>query len=299
MQHSKKLTGKYIIKTIGVMMLLAMAVSEAQPKRYDLKVMTEYASSVEALRDSLEHSCRTKGDFEEVKLWQESAQKWFMVKGLGLPAVEFMQLDHKVIFWPDSKDRLKNQVETAVQKTPDQHAPETLPASVLSLSAIEYLITQTHSDEYCDWLTLIARQQVLTADKIVSLQQYYEFATFEKVTALHASILLSHSQLKEVLSNPNKANWFLAPAWRSESGWLITQALASQVIELSLTLETNSKELVDARKLLQAVLERSEPLELESLVEYDAKLVALASYVEQVLAPSLDVYLGFNNFDGD
>jgi predicted lipoprotein len=288
------------IRFVKIISVLCMAgVSEAQTERYDLNVMTEFASSAEDLRITLENSCNTQSDFAAIKTWQETAQGWYLVKGLGLPSVEFMQLDHKVIFWPDSKDRLKKQVQTAVQKNPEQHDLETLPASVLSLSAIEYLLTQKDGHDHCAWLTLIAQKQAQSAEKIANLQKYYEFSTFEQVTALHASTLLSHSQLKEVLSNPNKANWFLAPAWRSESGWLINQALASQIIALSLALEIDSPEFSDALKFFKTVSEQAEPLSLKALKVYDAKLVEFAIYIEQVLAPSLDIYLGFNNFDGD
>lgn len=293
--------GRY--KNINIPMLLILTLilssSYAHADRYDLKILQNFLTSVDTLNSELETSCKDQNQQNAMNNFQQTAQNWFLVKGLGLPTVEFMQLDHKVIFWPDSKDRLKNQVRSAVTKNPNEYNEETLTTSVLSLSAIEYLLTLSNPHDYCSWLTLIPKQHQEYATQMLSLQKYYEFSTFEKITALHASTLLSHSQLKEVLSNPNKVNWALAPAWRSESGWLITQALAKQIVALSLSLELDSQQLIDATHFLEQAINSSEPLEQDALTQYDAQLLGLVKYIEEDLAPSLDVFLGFNNFDGD
>jgi predicted lipoprotein len=274
-------------------------IAHAQTQRYDLQVMQQFLSSVETLTTELDQSCKAPTNTDLMSSWQPTAQAWFLIQGLALPAVEFMQLDHQVIFWPDPKDRLKNQVRSAISESIDSKDQDTLPASTMSLSAIEYILTLENTNDYCDWLIEIAEKQKNTALQLVNLQKFYEFSTFEQVTALHATALLAHSQLKEALSNPNKVNWYLAPAWRSQTGWLVIQSMSQQIIDLSLALRVESQELIDVQTYLTKVTESSTSFPLDDLNILDEKLVALASYVEQTLAPSLDIYLGFNNFDGD
>ncbi|MBU2864158.1 hypothetical protein KO489_09915 [Reinekea forsetii] len=271
----------------------------AEENRYDLEVLRQFKTYTTQLENAVTSQCETESGVNFTQLWTETASQWFLIKGLGLPALEFLQLDHQVVFWPDSKDRLRKQVNNALTSQLSSTQLDALPNSVMSLSAIEYIQTLTPSDEHCQWQAAIMKKQTGLAIELFDLQQYYEFSTFEQVTALHSSVLLSHSLLKEVLSNSAKVNWALAPGWRSQSGWPILQALSAQINTLFKQLDPDSDQRARTELLLKQVIDSEAPLTQSELADLNQQLKMLAHYIENDLALSLDIYLGFNNFDGD
>ena len=271
----------------------------AEENRYDLDVLRQFKTYTAQLENAVTSQCATGSGVHFTQLWTETASQWFLIKGLGLPALEFLQLDHQVVFWPDSKDRLRQQVINALTTQPSSSQLDALPNSVMSLSAIEYIQTLTPNNEHCQWQKAIMEKQTGLAIKLFELQQYYEFSTFEQVTALHSSVLLSQSILKEVLSNSDKVNWALVPGWRSQSGWPILQALSAQINTLFTQLDPGSDQRARTEQLLSQVINSDLSLTQSELTNLNQQLKSLAQYIENDLASSLDVYLGFNNFDGD
>jgi len=270
----------------------------ASANSLDQQVLKTFVDTQKLLQQRLMSFCENTTQVP-IKEWQSTATLWFEVEGLQLPAAEFMQTKFAYVFWPDPKDRLRNQLTSAISKPVVDVDWKTLPASVVSLSAIEYLLVQEQPRQHCDWMLAISNNQVIQAEQLYKLQRFYSFDTPEQLTALHGSAMILHSHLKEVLSRAGKTMWVLAPGWRTDSGPTINNALQQQLIHLLMLFSDQHPDIDPWLKNLQTV----KPLTINSSradIEkcYEAT-EALAKFVENTLAPDLNIYMGFNNFDGD
>lgn len=270
----------------------------AEQARLDQRVLNEFVTSQQNLATQISLFCEDPNKTVPKMAWSQAAANWFRVFALQLPAAEFMQADHTFIFWPDSKDRLKKQVQAVLHTNPSNLNFSNLPASTTSLSAIEYIYTLENSFEYCDWLISISDLQITQAAQFQKLQTFYEFSTNDQLIALHGTALTLHMQLKEILAKPNRITWQLAPAWRSDLGWGIQKTLFNQLIELLALFESSDGVSVWQEKIANIEVPISDPTR-DQLVTLNFFSEELAQFVESSLAPSLGTHLGFNNFDGD
>jgi len=288
------------MKLVRVYLLFTLACSQCvNAERLDEQRLNQFVKAQISLKSGIDDYCHSVDKSLPMAQWVSAASAWYQVQGLQLAATQFMQVDHTFVFWPDSKDRLRKQVNTAIKQSPAETVWKDLPSATKGLSAIEYIFTQTDAKQHCLWLKEISTNQIEQATKLQALQALYEYGLFEQVNALHGTVSVAHSQLKEVLAQPDKTVWQLAPAWRSNNGWHIQVKLSEQIgYLLNALLEEDVSILPWQTKLLEFHVTEELP-NRKGLIAYNQFLTEVATYVEATLAPNLDIYLGFNNFDGD
>ena len=289
---------------LTAMSLAVTSITQAnvQPDTVDTAdkiALTEFGQAIDRLEAEVTQFCSNKTDEAPLAEWTNVATRWFSVQAMQLPAAQFMQTEFEYIFWPDPKDRLRKQVLAAMAQSPSETDWNTLTASVKSFSAIEFLLTQDDARDYCDWYTAIINDRVKTAQQLIDLGEYYDFSNAEQLTALHGTALTLHLILKEVLSRPGKTMWILAPGWRSESGDDIINALVEQTLMLLSGLEGAHQDILTWSKSFAELSELTVDSTRQDIETLNALSESLAAYVETTLAPAMNLYIGFNNFDGD
>jgi predicted lipoprotein len=288
---------------VGLLLGATLATCTLGNERFDTTTLADFLNSQKELDRSLEAFCTSNKETAsaaQVKLsWSANAVNWYRVQALQLPATEFMQTEFNYVFWPDPKDRLKKQVLSATEISPASHDWADLPASTKSLSAIEFLIGTDNPQHFCDWYAAIMKVQLKQTAELTSLQAFYDFSDIEQITALHGTALTLHSQLKEVLSRPGNPRWVFAPGWRTETSPSIQGAFLEQLNMLMMPYRLKHKDIETWQTLLAELPDLSLNSTREQVEAVNNFAVALAQFVEADLAPSLDIYLGFNNFDGD
>ncbi len=281
------------------MSLLLLLPGIALAERIDQTVLEQFVTAQTDLQAQITAMCEGDKKITPIASWQQAASGWFAVQALQLPAAEFVETGFAYVFWPDPKDRLRKQVTQAISQPPAQEDWKDLPASVRSLSAIEYLLMQEKPTQYCDWLQTISAHQVAQSQQFSSLQRFYDFERAEQIAALHGTALTLHAHLKDVLSNDAKLNWFLAPGWRSESQPIIENALLLQTQKLLALFAGKHQDIVQWQNQLKSLPMLSLSSTRADIEKVNSASEAFAEYVENTLAPALDIYMGFNNFDGD
>ena len=281
-----------------ILTLLWFSAASVTAQSIDQSRIDALVTAQAALQETIAQHCQ-QGVPPELNAFRTAATRWMTVQALQLPANEFLQTDHRFVFWPDPKDRLKRQVQTALTTAPEDTDWSTLPASVTSLSAIELILTDTNPLIHCAWLNAVADYQVEQTDELAKLQQFYTFGTAEQLTALHGTALTLHAILKEVISREDRTLWVLAPAWRSETGADIANALIEQNLELMQRFVEQTPELQPMIEQWQSTPRLSNDSRRAEIAQWNLAAEALADYVEDTLAPSLNIFIGFNNFDGD
>ncbi len=287
------------IRSLIIFSVVSLSASIALAEINDKKIVENFYQNQVKLNQRLTEFCTNSKQNFPLDTWQQTVISWYLVQGLQLTSTEFMQAGFTHVFWPDPKDRLRNQVNQVLQQAPNTDNWKQLPVSTKSLSAIEYISTLDQPRMHCDWLNAISKYQVEQSQQLSELQQFYEFETFEQINALNGTTMVARSQLNEITSRADRLIWQLAPAWRSNSGWPIQSALKSQI-------ETLLAQFEDADATITPWLNRLEKLPLgkeapsvDVIHQYQQYLAELTEYIEHTLAPNLDIYLGFNNFDGD
>ncbi|TCS43099.1 hypothetical protein [Reinekea marinisedimentorum] len=283
----------------AMLLLPAIGWSETLEKQR----MQQFMSSQQALQAATQQFCSEQAISTDnlLDLWQQAVVSWYQVSALQLPAAEFMQTQYSFVFWPDSKDRLKSQVLSALNSQPDETDTRALSSSVTSLSAMEFILTEQpeQASSHCDWLTYITDYQVEQSSQLVNLQALYDFEDLEWLNALHGTALVAADHLKEISARGDRLIWQLGPAWRSGTTWEIQYALNDQLDQLISHFLPDDEALNEWQTQLQAFELSHEPPELNEVLAYKDFLFALAEYIEHDLATKLDIFLGFNNFDGD
>lgn len=290
------------MKNLALSSMLLMS-SVVWSETLEKQLMQQFLTSQQNLHTATENYCSAQSVPTEtlIEYWQQSAISWYQVSSLQLPAAEFMQTEYSFVFWPDSKDRLKGQVLTALKSLPSELESSQLPSSVTSLSAMELILTEQPQPKanHCAWLSFITDYQLEQSTQLVELQALYEFEEAEWLNALHGTALIAASQLKEISARGDRLIWQLGPAWRSGTSWEIQYALGTQLAQLLNHFKAQDEGLIEWQTQLQAFGLSHEAPELDSVLAYRDYLFALAEYVEHDLATKLDIFLGFNNFDGD
>ncbi|EAR09032.1 hypothetical protein [Reinekea blandensis] len=278
--------------------VLCLSAASVAAQSIDQSRVEALVAAQTVLQETIAQRCQ-QGTPPDLNAFRNAATQWMTVQALQLPASEFLQTDHRFVFWPDPKDRLKRQVQTALTTPPDATDWSALPSSVTSLSAIELILTDATPLSHCPWLNAIADYQVKQTDELAKLQQFYTFGTAEQLTALHGTALTLHAILKEIISREDRTLWVLAPAWRSETGPDIANALIQQSLELMQLFSEQNPELQLKIEEWQSRPRLSIDTPRAEIAQWNQAAEALAGYVEDTLAPSLNIFIGFNNFDGD
>lgn len=279
--------------------LSTAAFSTENATRYDEALLHDFLNTQKTLQSELIAYCADDINDLPKASWTQTAKLWFLVDGLQLPATEFMETAYQFVFWPDPKDRLRKQVNAAFASDLSSTNWDEVPAAAKSLSAIEFTFTTNEPKEHCDWMTRIMSHQLSLTEQLVNLQAFYSFDTAEQLTALHGTALSLHVHYKDMLGRPGKVVWQLGPAWRSDFVWPIQLAMTEQLRSLLENFAAQHDSVQPWLDRLNALeLTESQPA-LSTLESLDTYLVELARYVEGTLAPVLEVFLGFNNFDGD
>ena len=271
------------------------------------EILQQFLADQQGLQSAIQRYCSAPGETNSavLKQWQKTAISWYQVSALQLPATEFMQTHYTFVFWPDAKDRLKNQVYAALKNAPDDIDQSELASAVTSLSAIEFILTDaatTRADAFanqCAWMSYIAEYQVSQSSQLAELQAFYDFDESEWLNALHGTTLVALDQLNEISARENRLIWQLGPAWRSDTTWQIQYSLSQQLTALIDMFIPKDEELqLWQNQLAELELAEQTP-SLETVLTYRAFLARLGTYIENDLATKLDIFLGFNNFDGD
>jgi predicted lipoprotein len=294
-----KLNALFIAMSLA---LASVVEASAEPHTVDASdkiALTEFGQAIDRLEAEVTRFCSNKTDEAPLAEWTNVATRWFNVQAMQLPAAQFMQTEFEYIFWPDPKDRLRKQVLAATAQSPSETDWSTLTASVKSFSAIEFLLTQDDARDYCDWYTAIIKNRAKTAQQLIDLGKYYDFSSAEQLTALHGTALTLHMILKEVLSRPGKTMWVLAPGWRSESGDDIGNALVEQTVALLSSLDGTHSNVQSWSTSFSELDKLSVNATRQDIETLNALSESLAVFVETTLAPAMNLYIGFNNFDGD
>ncbi|TXR52069.1 hypothetical protein [Reinekea thalattae] len=269
--------------------------------------LAEFLNHQQSLNSAISDYCQQSTPSAEslTEHWQEAAISWYQIAGLQLPAAEFMQTEYSYVFWPDPKDRLRGQLNQALSQSPQALPANQLASAVKSLSAIEYIATDAAKnasfslEQRCQWLTFISDHQIVQTKQLLELQSLYEFETAEMVNAFHGTALSAYSQVKEISARDTRIIWQLAPGWRSDSSWPIQLGLIEQLQLFFDYFAEQDAQLASWQKRLLAFEFSAQKPELETLLAYRDYLSELAEYVEHDLASQLDIFIGFNNFDGD
>lgn len=287
-------------KLLTTLLVTCATLSHAEDGRFDQVTLQAFADAQQQLKTDIELFCENKKVPNPIGQLIDTANLWFQVSGLQLPATEFMQVEYAYIFWPDSKDRLRKQVQTAFASDVNKVTWNEVTAAAKSLSAIEFALVQDDPRQHCDWMLAIADHQIGQTTQLVNLQEFYDFDLAEQLTALHGSALTLHILLKEMLARPGRVIWQLGPAWRSDGGWAIQYGMVNQVSRLLAEFEPQHKGIADwQQRIADFNLSGSSQPDLETLTALNTTADELASFIEATLAPDLDVFIGFNNFDGD
>jgi predicted lipoprotein len=294
-----KLNALFIAMSLALASVVEASAEPDTADAYDKIALTEFGQAIDRLEAEVTRFCSNKTDEAPLAEWTNVATRWFNVQAMQLPAAQFMQTEFEYIFWPDPKDRLRKQVLAATAQSPSETDWSTLTASVKSFSAIEFLLTQDDARDYCDWYTAIIKNRAKTAQQLIDLGKYYDFSSAEQLTALHGTALTLHMILKEVLSRPGKTMWVLAPGWRSESGDDIGNALVEQTVALLSSLDGTHSNVQSWSTSFSELDKLSVNAARQDIETLNALSESLAVFVETTLAPAMNLYIGFNNFDGD
>lgn len=290
-------------KLINQLLLLLLCTtggfSVASTTDLDQQILERFNQSQTALATHIENVCVGNKENFSLSLWQTAAIHAMEVEGLQLPAAEFLQIQYRFVFWPDSKDQLRRQLESSIAQEFIAEDWENLPASVKSLSAIEYIFIEKELPaNHCDWLVAMSAQQLALSNQLLQLQTLYPFDTYEKIHALFGTSQLLYSQFKEILAREDRVIWQLAPGWRSNISWQIQQALLRQMALLLAEFQ-QVESAASWLSWLEDVNQSASRPDDQSLRTLANQMNSFIQYIEHELSPELDVFLGFNNFDGD
>lgn len=287
---------KWILKLFVCLIPLAAV---AEQKSYDQQTVSAFVERQKDLQASIKNYCTESSGSIPISELTAAMQSWFLVQGLVLPAFEFIETDYRFVFWPDSKDGLRKQVQAAFAQDVKSVDWQTQPASVTTLSAIEFAFASDDPKAHCDWLIAVSDIQVQRASELLEAHAFYQMNTTENLRALYTSALYFNVQLDSMLFRKDHIIWQLGPAWRSESTWTIQQAMFRQVQALLALFDSEVPETRQWQDKLAAFNDIGDSPDYATLTALNEQVQALASFVAADMAPALDVPMGFNNFDGD